>query len=40
LRAYRGKVPRDLLTDVVWDSIGGTPYTFTVAPYGYCWLAL
>lgn len=40
LRAYRGKVPRDLLTDVVWDSIGGTPYTFTIAPYGYCWLAL
>ncbi len=40
LRAYTGKVPRDLLTDVVWDSIGGTPYTFTIAPYGYCWLAL
>ncbi len=40
LRAYTGKVPRDLLTDVVWNSIGGTPYTFTIAPYGYCWLAL
>ncbi|MEJ5310598.1 MAG: maltose alpha-D-glucosyltransferase [Anaerolineae bacterium] len=40
LRAYRGKVPRDLLTDAVWDSIGGTPYTFTIAPYGYHWLAL
>jgi maltose alpha-D-glucosyltransferase/alpha-amylase len=40
LRAYTGKVPRDLLTDVVWDSIGGTPYTFTLAPYGYHWLAL
>ncbi len=40
LRAYRGKVPRDVLTDVVWDSIGGTPYTFTIAPYGYHWLAL
>ncbi len=40
LRAYTGKVPRDLLTDVVWDSIGGTPYTFALAPYGYCWLAL
>ncbi len=40
LRAYTGKVPRDLLTDVVWDSIGGTPYTFTLTAYGYCWLAL
>jgi len=40
LRAYTGKVPRDLLADVVWDSIGGTPYTFTLTPYGYLWLAL
>jgi len=40
LRAYRGKVPCDLLTDVVWDSIGGTPYTFAIAPYGYGWLVL
>lgn len=40
LRAYTGKVPRDLLANVVWDSIGGTPYTFTLAPYRYCWLVL
>ncbi|HOU13082.1 MAG TPA: maltose alpha-D-glucosyltransferase [Anaerolineae bacterium] len=40
LSAYTGAVPRDLLGGVVQEPIGATPYTFALAPYGYCWLAL
>jgi maltose alpha-D-glucosyltransferase/alpha-amylase len=40
LSAYTGKAPRDLLEDVTRDAIGATPYSFTLAPYGYHWLAL
>ncbi|MGC9395147.1 MAG: maltose alpha-D-glucosyltransferase [Anaerolineae bacterium] len=40
LSAYAGKVPHDVLGDVTWDAIGVSPYTLTLAPYGYHWLAL
>jgi maltose alpha-D-glucosyltransferase/alpha-amylase len=40
LSAYIGKAPRDLLEGVARDAIGASPYTFTLEPYGYHWLAL
>jgi len=40
LSAFHGRVPRDLLTDGTWNTIGTFPYTFTMFPYGYHWLVL